>query len=161
VGTYHVAQICKNGHVINTSADRYPESNQYYCEKCGAPTIMRCESWGAPIRGYYEVSGVISTGEHYERPSFCYKCGSIYPWTRSELEAAKALAATFAHLSEEERKELEKSLDDLVQETPQSKVAELNFKRVMKKVGSDGYDSMRSILVGIVSEAIRKSLFRM
>jgi len=158
VGTYHIAQICKNGHVINTSADRYPESNQDYCAKCGAPTIMRCEDCRAPIRGYYEVPGVIGFFE-YERPSFCYKCGSPYPWTRSALQGARELAQTLDGLSAGEIQELQKSLEDIVRETPRAKVAETRFKRIMKKVGSDGYEAMRDILTSIVSEAVRKSLF--
>jgi len=46
MGIYHLAQICKNGHVINTCADIHPERNQKYCEKCGALTITHCENCG-------------------------------------------------------------------------------------------------------------------
>jgi len=158
MGRYHIAQICKNGHVINTSADRYPESNQDYCSRCGAATIMHCEDCGAPIRGYHELPGVIGFFE-YERPSFCYKCGSPYPWTKSALHAARELAQTLDGLDAEEVQELQKSLEDLVRETPRTKVAETRFKRIMKKVGSDGYGAMRDILISVVSEAVRKSLF--
>lgn len=160
MGTYHIAQICRNGHVINTSADRYPESNQDYCSKCGAPTIMHCEKCGAPIRGYYEVPGVIGFF-NYDRPSFCYKCGSPYPWTESALQAARDLAESLDGLDEQEVQELRRSLEDLVRDTPRTKVAETRFKRIMRKVGSDGYEAMRDIIINVVTEAVRKSLFGM
>ena len=158
MGTYHIAQICKNGHVINTSADSFPEMNEEYCSKCGAATIMHCEDCGALIRGDYEEPDVFESFE-YERPSFCYKCGSPYPWTKTALHAARELAQTLEGLDEKEVQELRKSLEDLVRETPRTKVAETRFKRIMKKVGSDGYQAMRDILISVVSEAVRKSLF--
>ena len=158
MGHYHTAQICRNGHVINTSADRYPQSNENFCSKCGVSTITRCEKCNEPIRGYYEVPGVIGF-DSYERPSFCHKCGAPYPWTLSALESAKALATTLDQLSEKERQELEQSLDDLVRDTPRTKVAEIKFKQIMKKVGADVYEGMRGILIQVVSETVRKSLF--
>jgi len=39
---YDVAQICLNGHVINTLAGSHPESNKKFCSNCGSMTIMRC-----------------------------------------------------------------------------------------------------------------------
>jgi hypothetical protein len=158
VGHYRVAQICKNGHVINTSADKYPENNEVYCSKYGAPTIMHCEKCGAPIRGYYEIPNVINLTFSYKRPSFCYNCGSPYPWTESAINAAKELAKTF-NLDPKEIEKLQENLEDLIKETPRKKVAEINFKAIMKKIGSDGYIAMRDILVNILSETIRKSLF--
>lgn len=158
MGTYHVAQICVNGHVINTSVDWHPESSQTFCATCGAATTERCEGCQAPIRGYYEGPG-IGFAQHYERPSFCYRCGLPYPWTLSSVTAAKMLAASLDTISENERAELEKSLEELIRDTPGTKVAELSFKRIMRKVGTEGYEAMKSILVDIVSEAVRKSLF--
>ena len=35
-GYYDVAQICTNGHVVNSSASSVPQSNQKYCTECGA-----------------------------------------------------------------------------------------------------------------------------
>ena len=52
-GYYDVAQICENGHVANSMAHDYPNSNQDHCDKCGAPTIMDCPSCQIAIRGFY------------------------------------------------------------------------------------------------------------
>ncbi|MEJ5377088.1 MAG: DUF2321 domain-containing protein [bacterium] len=155
---YDVAQICEKGHVINSMARDYPNSNQDYCDKCGAPTLMACPFCKTAIRGYYHVPGV--TGfSNYNAPSFCYKCGKPFPWTAAALTAAQELADELDGLTDDERESLKKSLDELVCETPSTRVAETRFNRIMKKVGKDGYDSMRSILTDIVSETVRKTIF--
>jgi hypothetical protein len=155
---YDVAQICENGHVINSMARGYPNSNQDYCDKCGAPTLMACPSCQTAIRGDYHVPGVISFSD-YRVPSFCYKCGEPFPWTAAALRAAEELAEELEGLTDDERESLKKSLNELVRETPNTRVAETRFKRIMKKVGKDGYESMRSILTDIVSETVRKTIF--
>lgn len=40
-----------------------------------------------------------------------------------------------------------------------STVAETRFKKLMKKVGSEAYDGMKSILDDVVSETVKKSVF--
>jgi hypothetical protein len=75
------------------------------------------------------------------------------------LEAAKELVETLDTISAEEKASLKESLDDLVRDTPRTKVAEAKYKNIMKKVGREAYDGMRSILVDIASEAVKKSLF--
>lgn len=155
---YDVAQVCQNGHVINSMARDYPNSNQDHCDKCGAATLMACPDCHTAIRGYYHVPGVMGF-DHYTAPSFCYKCGKPLPWTATGLRAAEELAAELEGLTDEERDSLKKSLNDLVRETPSTRVAETRFKKIMKKVGKDGYESMRSILTDIVSETVRKTVF--
>ncbi len=155
---YDVAQICENGHVANSMARDYPNSNQDYCDKCGAPTIMACPSCQTAIRGFYHVPGAIGV-EHYAAPAFCHKCGKPFPWAAAGLRAAEALADELDGLTSEERESLKKSLHDLVRETPNTRVAETRFKKIMRKVGKDGYEGMRSLLTNIVSEVVRKTIF--
>ncbi len=155
---YDIAQICENGHVVNSMARDYPNSNQNYCDKCGAPTFINCPSCGSSIRGYYHVPGVIGFSD-YTAPSFCYKCGEPFPWTIAALKAAEELSDELDGLNDDERESLKKSLNELVRETPSTRVAETRFKRIMKKVGKDGYESMQSILTDIVSETVRKTIF--
>ena len=62
-------------------------------------------------------------------------------------------------MSVEEKELLKQSLDDLMKDTPQTKVAETRFKRLIKKAGNDAYEGMRSIIVDVVSEVVKKSLF--
>lgn len=155
---YNLAQICQNGHVITSMARDYPNRNQDYCDRCGAPTIVACPSCNSDIRGFYHVPGVLSIRE-YTAPAFCYKCGKPFPWTAAGLAAAEELADELEGLTKEERESLKKSLNDLIRETPNTRVAETRFKRIMKKIGKDGYESMRSILTDIVSETVRKAIF--
>lgn len=155
---YDLAQICQNGHVINAMARDYPNSNQDHCDRCGAPTIMACPSCNTGIRGHYHVPGVIGFNR-YTAPAFCYKCGKPFPWTGAGLIAAEELADELEGLTDQERESLKKSLSELIRETPNTRVAETRFKRLMKKVGKDGYESMRSILTDIVSETVRKTVF--
>ena len=156
-GYYDVAQICENGHVINSMAHDYPDSNQDYCDKCGAPTIMACPSCQTEIRGFYHDP--IGLGVSYAAPAFCNKCGKPFPWTSAGLRAAEELAEELDGLTPNDREFLKKSLHDLVRETPRTRVAETRFKKIMRKVGKDGYEGMKALLSDIVSEVVRKTIF--
>jgi hypothetical protein len=54
---------------------------------------------------------------------------------------------------------LGQSLDDLVASSPKTEVASLRFKKIMKKVGKESYDSVKTIVTDLVSESIKKTLF--
>jgi len=55
-GWYDTAQICTNGHVINSMARSEPKHNKKFCDKCGAKTIMNCPNCNSPIRGDYHIT---------------------------------------------------------------------------------------------------------
>ena len=155
---YDVAQICENGHVTNAMASSSPASNQDHCDKCGAPTIMDCPSCKTAIRGF-DMSGALDFSSKYNAPAFCYNCGNPFPWTDAGLRAAQELADELDNLTNDERETLKKSLNELVRETPSTRVAETRFKTIMRKVGKEGYEGMRSLLTSIVSETVRKTIF--
>lgn len=155
---YDVAQICRNGHVANSMACDYPTSNQPHCDKCGAPTITACPSCQTPIRGYYHVPGVIGSYS-YSAPAFCFKCGVPFPWTAVGLQAARELVDELDDLTQDERETLKRTVDELVRESPRTPVAETKFKKIMRKAGKEGVDAMRTILVDIVGETVKKTLF--
>jgi hypothetical protein len=155
---YDTAQICLNGHVVNTMAASSPQSNQKHCTECGSQTITACPECNSTIRGYYHVPGVIGFFD-YDKPAYCYNCGKPFPWTVSGLEAASELADELDGLSQEEKQQLKESFPDLVRNTPKTVVAETRFKKLMKKAGAEAYDGMKSILVDVVSEAVKKSIF--
>lgn len=155
---FDVAQICRNGHVINSMARYYPTSNSPHCAQCGEPTLVTCPHCDTDIRGFYHVPGVIGFAQ-YSAPGFCHQCGRPFPWTEASLAAAKELVDTFESLSADDRTSLQGALPDLVRDTPRTKVAEAKYRTIMKKVGKDAYDGLRSILIDIASEAVKKSLF--
>jgi hypothetical protein len=155
---YDVAQICLNGHVTNEMSTRYPQFNKQFCEKCGERTIRQCPSCNSQIRGVYHMDGVLG-GIDYSPPGFCFQCGDAFPWTTSRVEAAKELADSFDQLSEVEREQLKASVDDLIRENTRTPVAQSKFRKVLAKVGKEGVDGMRNILVDVLSEAVKKSVF--
>ena len=156
-GYYDVAQICENGHIVNSMAHDYPSSNQDHCDRCGTPTIMACPSCQTAIRGFFHDP--IGLGSSYATPAFCHKCGIPFPWTAASLQAAEELADELDGLAPEDRESLKKSVHDLVRETPKTRVAETRFKKIMRKVGRDGCESMKALLSDIVSEVVRKTIF--
>jgi hypothetical protein len=62
-------------------------------------------------------------------------------------------------LDAEERQLLKQSLDDLVTDSPKTEVAGLRFKQLMKKVGKESYDAVKTVVTDLVSESIKKTLF--
>lgn len=153
-----MAQICVNGHVVNSSARDFPDFNQRFCSKCGSETLVACPSCREPIRGHYNVPGVIGASR-YKRRAYCHECGCAYPWTELGRVAAEELVDTFAQLTHDEREELKESIEHLLRETPRTRVAETKFKRLITKVGGEGYEGLKSVLVDIVSETVRKTIF--
>lgn len=153
---YDTAQICLNGHPINTMAASYPESNMKFCDRCGASTITACPDCKAPIKGYYHVRGVIGAGSDYLPPSFCPNCGIPYPWTNAKLKAAKEFAHELDNLNEDEKTILEKSLEDLARDTPNTQVAAVRFKKLVAKAGKGAAEGFKSILVDVLSETAKK-----
>jgi hypothetical protein len=155
---YDIAQICTNGHLINSSYSSYPEFNKKFCDKCGAPTITNCGYCNTSIRGYYHSSGVISFSD-ITIPSFCHECGKPYPWTEAKVKAAKELSDELENLTPQEREILKKSLDDIIRDTPQTPLASTRFKKIVAKAGKVAVDGFRDILVDIASEAAKKAIW--
>jgi hypothetical protein len=75
------------------------------------------------------------------------------------LDAACILAEEFEKLSPDDREKLAAALPNLLAETPKTPAAELIFKRLIKKAGDGALDAMRRILIDVLSESVRKSLF--
>jgi hypothetical protein len=92
-------------------------------------------------------------------PRYCSMCGKSYPWTKAKLEAAKELADTLDNLNAKEKEDLKRSLDDLVRETPQVNVAAYKFKKLVSKIGKEAADAFKGILVDVLSETVKKSLW--
>jgi hypothetical protein len=69
------------------------------------------------------------------------------------------LADELDGLTADEKEKLKYSLPDLVKDGPRTTVAETCFKKIMKKAGSEAYEGMKSILVDVVNEAVKKSVF--
>jgi len=156
---YDAAQICLNGHAVNSRYHESPTRNQDFCDKCGQLTIYKCENCNTEIRGKYNVPGVCVVDIYTPPPNFCHKCGEPYPWTAKKMEAFKEMADELDELTPQEKEKLKTSLDDIVAETPKTELAGLKFKKILGKLGKDSYGGVKNILVDIASETVKKSLF--
>jgi len=154
---YKQAQICLNGHIINGNIEDYPESNQNYCELCGSKTITECPHCKYHIKGDEDYG--IGYELLQEHPAYCTNCGSPFPWTEEAINSAKELASILDELTYEEQEELKKSLDDLVNDGPRTVVATTKFKRILSKTTSEISSGFREILVDVVSETVKKSIW--
>ena len=151
---WYSALICTNGHVITTSMERQPDFTTPYCTECGKLTISACPACNVEIRGHYHNSFVI----RYSRPAYCHACGKPYPWTEQSLTALRELAHEAEGLSPEEQGRLAQSFDDLLIDTPKTEAAVSRFKLLLPRINKDIGDSIKSILVGIATEAVKKQL---
>ena len=160
MGYYDVAQICLNGHVVNDASKTRPQHNENFCERCGAKTITKCPNCNTDIRGEYISEGVVvlASSEPVAQ-KFCYNCGSPFPWTNEAIKAAHELAAEMENLSDDEKKILNKSIDEIVNETPKTELEATKFKKIMIKVGKETAEMFKNILVSIASETAKKIIW--
>lgn len=154
---YDVGLACMNGHGINGSSTHLPQFNSQFCEECGAAAIGSCPACSSPIRGRYR-GGVLTT-RSWEPRAFCHACGAAYPWTASRLEAARLLAEEADELTEAERVVLVGTLDNLLADTPMTAVAVGRFKKLTTKAGEVTASALRDVLVDIVSEGAKRSIW--
>ena len=151
--------MCTNGHVINDSAGSNPVRNAAFCGQCGRPSITACPACDRPIKGEYNVPGIVAIGFVYHPPAYCDSCGKAYPWTQSRLEAARELAGEVDGLADDERRTLERTFDDLVSDTARTPVAVSRFRRLVAKAGPQAGNMFRELLVNVVTEATRQALW--
>lgn len=158
MGNYYTAQICLNGHMINDSADKYPESNQEFCSRCGAKTITTCPSCGNRIRGYYSSEFVILTSDPTPVDAYCCRCGKPYPWTESAIKNATAIINEEEELSEQLKASLINSLPDIISETPGTNLATIRIQKGLATAGKFTADAIRQFVIDFGCELAKKSL---
>lgn len=156
---YETAQVCINGHIITDTYNRSTELRKEFCPKCGGPTIFQCPSCSKNIQGDYVVPGVVVIGSGVGKPpAFCYACGKPFPWTESSLDAARQITLEAEELSDQKEK-LTESLPDLVADSPRTQVAISRWKKALDKVGPQLGGLIREVLVDVVTESVKKTLF--
>lgn len=155
---YEQALVCLNGHLITDCLRLAPKRAVPFCKRCGEGTISQCPSCSAPIQGDYIVPGVISRSS-YRRASYCPECGAPMPWTVRALDAANEAAQDLEALTEADRVELQRTLPELLADSPMTKVAAGRFKRLMLKAGGNAADVFRDLLVDVISEAAKRSIW--
>lgn len=120
---------------------------------------MQCSHCAASIRGEYHVEGVFGFGLDYQPPAFCHNCGKAFSWTERKIASAVELVEVGAELPEAELEQFRADLSELTRDSPRTQVAALRFKKVMKKVGTSVASGVRDIVVDVISEAAKKSIW--
>jgi len=158
MGTYRVAEVCPNGHVSTNAADQYPGLREKYCSRCGEATMTQCPACNADIRGDYHVEGAFGFSE-YEPPAHCHNCGKAFPWTDRKVAGAVELLEAGSDLSAAEIAQVRSDLTELTRDSPKTQAASLRFKKAMSKVGATVASGVRDIVVDILSETAKKSIW--
>jgi hypothetical protein len=102
-----VALICRKGHVAVGSLGSGSSHETEFCEECGESTISGCDECDWPIRGFGPQQWMAGP---YDKPKFCGKCGSPYPWTRDILAETDKFTDTITSLTEEEKQDVKKTV---------------------------------------------------
>jgi hypothetical protein len=155
---YDAALVCRKGHVINDSVQQFPQHNSAFCEKCGAEAVSQCAKCSEPIRGEYHVPGVITLSASYKPPPYCHKCGSAFPWTDALLRALSEYLEIVG-ATESEQSALTSSVPALVADSPETTVAVAKWKRYLAKAGKEVASGVKNILVDVISDVAKRSLF--
>ena len=154
---YYIAQICENGHVISSTLKNSSEQDQKFCHICGASTLIKCPQCQSPIRGkLFDMYGMLAD---YEAPNYCLNCGHAFPWTENRLKAAHEFVQMQDKFSDEERQFFDKSIDDLVKDTPSTTVSASKIKMLLNKAGPPMAAMFREIIIDVVSETAKRILF--
>ncbi len=160
---YGIAQICLNGH-LKSSKCNDTDIKEKFCSICGQGIINTCEKCSTPIKGSYRQESHIDppflySNALYQRPSYCYNCGESFPWTKISKESAYELIELADSLDESEKADFKTSINYLILDTPKTTTAIIKFQRCAKKAGTEITKGLSAILVDLVSETVKKSIW--
>jgi len=122
--------------------------------KCGQIAINKCVNCNGPIRG---AAARVYGG--YQLPGYCSECGKPFPWTAAAISAAKDYADILEGITTSEKEEIKLAIGELAAESPKQTVAAAKFRKIAAKAGQAALDGFQKILVAVVSETIKKSIW--
>lgn len=120
---------------------------------------MQCPNCSAMIRGDYHVEGVLTIGDGYVPPAFCHNCGRAFPWTDRKIASAVELVEAGTGISADDIQQFRADLTELTKDSPKTQVASLRFKKIMARAGGSVASGVRDIVVDVLSEAAKKSIW--
>ncbi|MCC3736399.1 DUF2321 domain-containing protein [Staphylococcus hominis] len=151
---YKDATICLNGHVVSKNEANYSK----FCKVCGKETISNCQHCKTPIQGVIFIPNSMPVSK-YNRPNYCHSCGKAYPWTEQVINNAVELVSLDDQLSDEYKEIIKSALPDLVVDSPDTPLAQAKYKKYMSNATNYIQDSVRNLLIDVVSETVKKSIF--
>lgn len=158
MGRYYTQLVCMNGHQITDRLETFTGMKNF-CSDCGSQTISCCQQCNSPISGDYEVSGIVSIGFQTATPSYCSNCGNSFPWTKKLLDSAFELLALDTNLDVTTKELIKNALPDLIVDTPATNLAVARYQIYIGRTSRVVKDAMHNLLVDVVSETVKKSLF--
>lgn len=151
-------KICMNGHQITDFYELSINPNPpEYCEKCGEEVIATCLKCSKPILGRY-ITGY-SIGRVSPIPNYCRYCSSPYPWTELIINTTDELISLDEELNESDKTLIKDSIPDLLVDTPKTNLAVAKFKKGFASASGIVKDSLRELLVDVISETAKKTIF--
>lgn len=151
-----VAQVCRNGHLIVGSANRFPQFKKSFCQECGAATIDACQSCDWPIEGIGQEDWMSNMGP-YRPPKYCGQCGNPFPWTETALLAAKEYTDEL-DLNPDEKAQLKRTLDDLTRDSDRTPLAVSRFKKFISKIGPQAGAVLQKIIENVLTETANRMI---
>lgn len=103
---------------------------------------------------------MVAIGFKYYKPYYCWNCGKPYPWTEKILENAIEILSLDETIGETERELIKNAIPNLIVETPDTPVAVAKYKKGISQAAEFVKTSMRQLLIDVVSETIKKTLFQ-
>lgn len=152
--SYYNATICLNGHVVS----KHRANSQNYCSLCGTETFSSCSHCNEPIRGVVKLDGVVGCPS-YRKPFYCHSCGYPYPWTQKILDSAVELVSLDSEIDSASRELIKNAIPELLIDSPTVPLAVAKYKQGMSNAGQVVKDSMRHLLIDVLSEVPKKLLF--
>ena len=138
---------CRAGHVIEGRAFEPSGPSASSCPICGAETLSACLGCREPLH-----SGGVSL------PRYCHCCGRPFPWTELVLSKVRSIIREIATLDQYERDQLRRSIDHIVHETPQTRLAVVRVNATLARLGGESAATLRSLLQEIASAGVRPLL---
>lgn len=147
---YDKAQICLNGHVMNSHIEEDPHNNKIFCTKCGERTITACTSCRNPIQGL-----PFNTGGRYIPPAYCHYCGKPYSWTEKRIQVAIQAFVEFDNLDESEKETIEDDINNIAKDVPEAEMSAKRIKKIWNKYGNIAYNVIMELASKTMAEILK------
>jgi len=157
MGHYSPAQICEDGHIINSNMEEFPEKNQKYCDQCSQPTINSCPHCKTYIRGDYIEIGLVDFSED-KAPSFCHECGKPYPWIENSINAMIELMEYEGTFTDDDKEDMKKAIVDISNDSSRTELGVLKIKKAYKHISPEMKKIFTNIISTIVAEKAKQEL---
>lgn len=163
---YGTAQVCLNGHLINSSVEEHPKRCKAHCDTCGAETITACPACQQAIRGTHYIAfryehplGHVNSIPIEKPPAYCEKCGEPFPWTATAIQTAVELLAEDLELNDDETAQLTESISEAVRDTPRATLGGTRIRRYLQKAGKHVAEAVRELIVDLVAESVKRIIW--